>query len=81
MCHTRNHVQESLNAMQTALRVLSALTEKRLPAESDVVALQKYANDGEGEALDELACDVIRRAIERREAVRKALLTGSGHGL
>ena len=67
--------------MQTALRVLSALTEKRPAAESDVAALRKYADDGKDEPLDELACDVIRRAIERREAVRKALRKRSGQDL
>ena len=57
--------------MQTALRVLTAITEGRQPDPVDVTALQGYAGpQPEGIDLDEFACEVIQRAIRRRAEVR-----------
>jgi hypothetical protein len=64
-------MQESLEAMTTALRVLTALTEKRQPSPLDVDMLRQYAGpQPDGIGLDEYACDVIHRAIRRRSEVR-----------
>jgi hypothetical protein len=58
--------------MKTALRVLSALTEKQHPDPADLEELQRLAPDAEGLALDELACEVIQQAILARQKVRSA---------
>jgi hypothetical protein len=69
-------MQESLAVMQTALRILTAITENRPPDPTDVVALHSYAGpQPEGIDLDELACTVIQQAMNRRAEVRAA-----GHG-
>jgi hypothetical protein len=66
-------MQASLDALKTALRVLTALTEKRAPEDADVKALRDYANGDNSRDLDELACDVIQRALVRRAAARGQL--------
>ncbi len=64
-------MQQSLHAMQTALRVLSALTEKRTPKESDVEELIRIAGaKPAGMGLDEFACDVIQKALNHRSEIR-----------
>ena len=64
-------MQQSFVAMQTALRVLTAITEKRHPDQSDVDALQGFIGSQEqGIGLDELACEVIQRALNRRAIAR-----------
>ena len=66
-------MQQSLEAMRLALRVLAALTEKRDPDPQDVAELRKLLPDAPQEfGMDELACDVIQRAIKHRAAVRAA---------
>ena len=70
-------MQQSLSAMQTALRVLTAITDGRKPDPADVAALYSYAGpQPPGIDLDEFACEVIQRAIRRRAEVR-----GTGRGL
>jgi hypothetical protein len=60
--------------MQTALRVLTAITEGRQPDPADVAALRSYAGpQPAGIDLDEFACEVIQKAIMHRTEVR-------GHG-
>ena len=56
--------------MQLALRVLSALTEKRSPAAEDVAQLRQLAPDAAAKAPDELACEVIHATLKRRAEVR-----------
>ena len=64
-------MQQRLDAMQTALRVLVALTEKRQPDPADVDALRRYsAPQPEEFELDEFACDVIQKALKRRVEIR-----------
>jgi hypothetical protein len=66
-------MQDSLAATQIALRVLTAITENRLPDPGDVVALHSYAGaQPEGIDLDELACTVIQQAMNRRDEGRAA---------
>jgi hypothetical protein len=61
-----------LEAMKVALRVLTALTEKREPAFEDVEALRQYVPTATAESIDELACDVIQQALRKRADGRKA---------
>ena len=77
---TCNLVQDSLNAMQTTLRVLSALIGRRSPYDSDIAELRKHADGAEDEPLDELACHVIQREMESRDADRKSFGHRSGSG-
>jgi hypothetical protein len=63
-------MRASLEVIQTATRVLSALTNNRAPDPADVVALQEYDGESNGRDLDELACDAIQKAIRHRAQVR-----------
>jgi hypothetical protein len=75
-------MQASLYAMQTALRVLAALTEKRHPDPADVAELRRLDPGQIHLPLDELACDVIQRAIRSREMARAEMrLSSRGGGL
>ena len=66
-------MQQMLEAMETALRVLAALNEKRHPDPSDVDALRVYAGpQPEIRALDELACEVIQTVLRQSTDVRAA---------
>jgi hypothetical protein len=65
-------MRSTLAAMKTALRVLSALTEKQNPDAHDVEDLRRLAPDCESLALDELACEVIQRALRTREKARSS---------
>jgi hypothetical protein len=59
--------------MQTALRVLSAITKNLEPSTADINSLLSYAGrQPDGTALDELACEVIQQALARRARVRAA---------
>jgi hypothetical protein len=63
-------MQQSLNDLKTALRVLSAYNDRRNPDQSDVEALRDYAGSQADAALDvdELACTVIHQALSHRAA-------------
>ena len=61
---------QSLAAMKTALRVLTALSEKRAPDPADVDTLTNYAPLLWNLSVDELACDVIQQALKRRAESR-----------
>jgi hypothetical protein len=65
-------MQESLEAMTTALRVLTALTNKRYPDPADVETLRGYVPLLRDEPPDELACEVIKQAINHRTVARSA---------
>ena len=68
-------MQQSLEAMQLALRVLTAVTEKRYPDPEDVAQLRQLAPDAAAQTPDELACHVIQSALKQRAAVRQQVLT------
>jgi len=59
-------MQKSLDAMTLALRVLTAINEKREPEPDDLEKLRAMAPLIGDSPPDELACDVIKLAIERR---------------
>ena len=64
-------MQESFEAMTTALRILTAIMEDRDPDPSDVVALRDFAGpQAQGIDIDELACEVIQNALKYRSKVR-----------
>ena len=65
-------MQQSLEAMTTALRVLTALTSKRHPNPTDVETLREYVPLLRDQPPDQLACEVIKQAIKHRAAVRSA---------
>jgi hypothetical protein len=69
-------MQESLDAMKLSLRVLSALNEKRDPDPTDVEQLRALAPFVADLPPDELACEVISRALQHRAHVRAALGRG-----
>jgi hypothetical protein len=64
-------MQQSLMALKLALRVLAAVTEKQDPDPQDLAALRELAPDAAGIDADELACEVIQRAIKHRAEVRQ----------
>jgi len=66
-------MEDSLAATEIALGVLTAITENRLPDPADIVALRSYADaHPDGIDLDELACTVIQKAMNRRDEGRAA---------
>jgi N-acetylmuramic acid 6-phosphate (MurNAc-6-P) etherase len=58
-------MRHCLAAIEVALRVLTALTEKRDPDEADVSALQHLAALSAFAPVDELACEVIHQALKQ----------------
>lgn len=63
-------MEHSLNAMKIAVRVLTAITEKRHPEPADVEELRRLDPLLRDMPLDELACDVIQQALKRRAELR-----------
>ena len=61
--------------MQLALRVLTALTEKRYPDPDDVAKLRELAPGARAKTADELACEVIHKALKQRAEVRQKART------
>jgi Tfp pilus assembly protein PilN len=65
-------MQQSLEAMTTALRVLTALTSKRHPDSADIETLREYVPLLRDEPADKLACEVIEQALRHRAIARSA---------
>jgi hypothetical protein len=66
-------MQDSLDAMKLALRVLTALTEHRHLEVDEVATLRALAGPKlQSMPLDELACEVIQAALKHRAAARGA---------
>lgn len=63
-------MQQTVTALAVALRVLSAINEKRYPDPKDVDELRRWAPLSADVPIDELACEVIQQAINRRAQVR-----------
>ena len=59
-------------AMRTALRVLTAITNRQLPDESDLQELHRYAPEFAHLPPDQSACAVIQSALKAREEAEKA---------
>ena len=71
-------MQQSLNIMKVSLRVLAALNEKQAPDPADVQTLRDYLGEGGPTDLDELACEVIQKALGARAEARRAIKTAGG---
>jgi hypothetical protein len=69
--HTLRTMQQPID-METALRVLKAILEKRDPAPADVDELRRRAPQSFNAPLDELARDVVQQAVNRCRASRAA---------
>ena len=64
-------MQYSLDAMTVALRVLTAINDRRDPDSADLEKLRELAGRGRDQTdPDALACEVIRKAVRHRERVR-----------
>jgi hypothetical protein len=72
-----NVKKESIEVMKLALRVLTATTEKTKPSTEDLQGLLSFAPDLTNLPPDELACEVIQRAMKRQVHLQRALNTGS----
>jgi hypothetical protein len=66
-------MRASLEVIQTATRVLTDLTDQRKPDPADIERLRDYDEETNGRDLDELACDVIQKALRRRAELRRGL--------
>lgn len=64
-------MQQSVDAMTVALRVLTALTQQQYPDPQDLATLRELAPDAAVQSADELACEVIQRALKRRATLRE----------
>ena len=61
-------MSNSMAAMETATRVLMAIVDRGKPEPCDVEELQKFAPECSDLPVDELACEVVQRAVKRRAA-------------
>src|SRR5690349_20930707 len=57
-----------VKALETALRVLSAISEHKRPAPDDVQELERLSS--QNGPLDEMACDVVAQVLKQRAAMR-----------
>lgn len=65
-------MHRSLDAMRTALRVLTSINDKQQPDPKDLEGLETFAGPRPTDmGLDEFACDVIQKAIHHRAAARR----------
>jgi hypothetical protein len=64
-------MDDSIAAMKTALRVLTAIIEKRTPETTDIEPLRQMALLPADAPLDEVACEVIQQAVRIRAADRE----------
>jgi hypothetical protein len=58
-------MERESEALRVALRVLGAITERRMPETADIEALRHLGPPVDA-PLDELACEVIRQGTKRR---------------
>ena len=68
----RGIMRPAVDRMTTALRVLAAVVEGRIPDSVDVDDLRHLAPRLSGAPVDELACSVIQEALDRAEERRAA---------
>jgi hypothetical protein len=70
-------MHQGLDALKTALRVLTAVTEHRDPEPADIQALLSYAPLLKRRPPDEVACEVTQMALKARGRVRAFLAEGN----
>lgn len=68
----RPAMDTTFDAMMIAVRVLTALNEKRPPDPDDLGYLRRFAPRAAELPPDELACEAIQQAIKNRTEVRTA---------
>jgi hypothetical protein len=61
--HRRNETRDHIDVIKTALRILSAICERRLPDPADVAALRDYKPDLATLPVDDLACEVVQKFV------------------
>lgn len=64
-------MKNTLEEMQVALRVLSAVCARTPPDPHDVEELKRIAPEQAHAQVDELACTIITRAIQAGERLRE----------
>jgi hypothetical protein len=64
-------MEETLAAMQTALRVMTAIRNRTAPDANDVEELRRLSPLLDDAPLDELARDVIKQSMRRRALIRE----------
>jgi hypothetical protein len=69
----RRAKKESIEVMKAALRILTALTEKTPLSGPDLDELLGFAPDLTNLPPDELACEVIQRAMKRQVHLQRAI--------
>jgi len=70
---SRKVKKESIEIMKVALRVLTAITDKSGPRRADLDGLLAFAPDLTRLPPDELACEVVQRAMKRQVHLQRAL--------
>jgi hypothetical protein len=66
-------MKEHLEIMKVSLRVLNALSESVPPDDGDLEILRCYLGHEGPSNADELACEVIRKALWVRSRIRLAI--------
>ena len=61
-------MSDTMASIDTATRVLMAIMDKGKPEPCDVEELRRFAPDCSDLPVDELACEVVQRAVKRRAA-------------
>ncbi len=69
-------IEDRMEIVRLALRVLHGITERQYPTESDVAKLRNWRLDGtEHLAIDELCCEIVQSSIwwtKKAERLRAA---------
>ena len=58
------------NVLTTALRVLTAVVDRKTPDPADVRELQRISTNTLYVSPDEMACDVIQKILRERKEIR-----------
>jgi hypothetical protein len=65
-------------ALTLALRVLTAINEKRHPDQAEVELLREFSKLPAHTAIDQIACQLIEQAIQHVPVSRKAARVAGG---
>jgi hypothetical protein len=64
-------VEENLDAIETAVRVLTAINQREPPKRADMEALRRYAPLLADNPPDKFAIEIIHEALRRRAVARR----------
>jgi len=67
-----SYLTQPSETLKLALRVLTTIIDRRYPEPNDVAALRSLAPCAGPLPIDELACEVIKGAVQLRAAARAA---------